>query len=325
MPRLLRKAVIAAKIHATYTVDPLPTGAENAMLVSNVSIEALNAETKDRDVIRAYLGAAEQLMGSRYKSIGFDVELAGAGTVAVAPAWGALLRACGFAETITATVRVDYTPISNAFEAVAIYYWDDGVLHKLLGARGTAQVKLGVGEIPRMSFKFVGLDGGDAAQVNPSATLTAFKVPQVVTDQNTGALTWGATHATGVAPALTGGTTQASQGLELDLGVAATFTPLIGGETVPITKREVTGFVALDLSAADTITFLDKARTAGLQSLGMRHGTVANEKTLVYCPSVQVTKPEKREINGMRLEGFGIRALPTAAGNDELRIVTSFA
>jgi hypothetical protein len=36
---------------------------------------------------------------------------------------------------ITAGVRVDYVPVSTGFEATTIYWYDDGVLHKGLGAR----------------------------------------------------------------------------------------------------------------------------------------------------------------------------------------------
>lgn len=325
MSRLLRKTIILAKLHASYTVDPVPTGAANAILVSNCQIDPLNAEGKDRDVIRAYLGASETLMGSRYKQVSFDVELVGAGTVAVAPKWGPLLRACGFAETLTATIRCDYTPVSAAFEAVAIYYHDDGLVHKLLGARGTARLVMTQGEIPKIRFTFVGLDGGDTAAANPTADYSGFRVPQVVVDQNTESVTFGATHNATTAPALATGTPYPSQGLELDLGVQSPFTPLLGGETVEIVNRSITGFVAMDLAAADAVTFYDACRDATLQSLGLLHGTVANDKVLVYMPQIQLVRPEKREINGIRLEGFSFKAVPTSAGNDEFRLATSFA
>jgi hypothetical protein len=323
MSRLLRKTIILAKTHATYTTDPVPTGAANAMLVSNCSIDTLNADSKDRDVIRAYLGASEQLLGSRYKSVSFDIELVG-GLIGVAPNWGPLIRACGFAETITAVTRVDYTPVSNAFDAVAIYYFDDGLLHKLLGARGTCSIKATVGEIPKMSFKFVGLDGGDSAVANPTADTSLFQVPQVVIDANTDDLTWGGTHAAVVAPAITAGTTYPSQGLELDFGVSAPFTPLLGGESVPITQRSITGFCAMDLTAAQAVTFQDKVRNGTLESLGLKHGTGVGKQSLFFMPNVQCVKPEKREINGIRLEGYSLRMVPTSAGNDEFRLVTSF-
>ena len=114
-----------------------------------------------------------------------------------APAWGPLLRACGFAEVITAGVRVDYVPISTGFESATIYWYDDGVLHKGLGARGTASLKLSVGEKPVISCKFVCLYGGIAVAAAPTADLEEWQVPEIVLDANSGNLIWGATHAIG--------------------------------------------------------------------------------------------------------------------------------
>lgn len=325
MSRLLRKTVILAKTHVSYGTDPVPTGAANAMLVSNVSIDPLNAETKDRDVIQAYLGTFEKLLGTRYKQVSFDVELVGGGALATAPKWGPLLRACGFAETVAAGFKVEYNPVSTAFDAVAIYYYDDGLLHKILGARGTCKLMMSQGDIPKMRYTFIGLDGLDSASANPAADTTGFRVPQVVVDQNTADVLWGATVTAGAAaPAITGGVAYPSQGLEIDLGISTPFTPLLGGETVEITQRDVTGFAAMDLSAAVAATFLDNARGAVKQAVTLQHGTVANDKVLVHVPAAQLIKLDKRDLNGIRLEGWNFNAVPTA-GNDEIRIVTSFA
>lgn len=323
MGRLIRKTAILAKIETTYGTDAVPTGAANALVVSNLSINPLNAQNVDRAIIRAYLGASEQLVGTNYVEMGFDVELVGSGSAGVAPAWGPLLRAIGFAEVLTAAVRVDYTPVSDVFESSTIYWYDDGVLHKGLGARGTASLKLTVGEKPVISFKFIAINGGVIEATNPSTTLTAWRIPQMVIDANSGDLTLGATHAAVVAPALVGGTPYPSQGLTIDLGVASPFEPLLGGESVPITDRQVTGMVKLKLTAAQEVALYADVLATTKRSFGLVHGTVANDKVLVFMPAVQMTEPTKEELNGSRLNGYKLRAIPVS-GNDEIRIVTSF-
>lgn len=323
MGRLIRKTAILAKIETTYGLDSIPTGAANALLVSNLSINPLNAKNVDRAVIRAYLGASEQLVGESYVEMGFDVELVGAGTVAVAPAWGPLLRSIGFAEVITPAVRVDYVPVSDAFESCTIYWYDDGVLHKATGARGTASMKLTVGEKPVMSFKFVGLLGAVGAAAAPATTLSAFRVPQIVIDANSGDLTFDATHVATTAPALTAGTTYPSQGLTIDLGISTPFQAVLGGESVPITDRQVTGAIKLDLTAAQEVAMFADVRATIKHSIGLIHGTVANDKVMVFMPAAQLTDPTKEDVNGQRFCGYKLRAVPTA-GNDEIRIVTSF-
>lgn len=318
--RLVRNTAILAKTEVTYGVDPVPTGGANAILISNQQVNPLVANNVDRAVVRPYLGGSEQLVGTRYKEVSFDVELVGSGTAGTAPAWGPLLRACGMAETVTASTRVDYLPVSTGFESVTIYYYDDGVQHVLLGARGTVQPNLRIGEIPKLSFRFVGIDGGDTAVANPAVTLTNFRTPLVVVDANSGDVTFGATHSSSGAPVLTAGTIYPSQGLELDLGNAVNFTPLLGGETVDITDRQATGRLSLDLTAAQEVTFIGNVKSATVQSLGITHGTVAGFKSLLFMPSVQLINPGKAELNGKRLISYDLRVNPSA-GNDELRLV----
>ena len=322
--RLIRNTAILLKTETTYNDGTTtPAGASDALLVSNLSINPLNAQNVDRDIIRPYLGGSEQLLGTRYVELGFDLELAGSGTVATAPPWAAALLSCGFAQTLTSTIRADYTPISTAFPSATIYWYDDGVLHVARGCRGTAQVNMRVGERPVMSMRFTGIYTTPTAASNPSVTLTAWKTPQVVTDANTQDTTFGGTHNASVAPAITGGTIYPSQGIEIDVGNSVNFTPLLGGETVDITQRTVTGRITLDLTAAQEVTLIDAVEDGTLQSLGLIHGTVANQKVMLWMPSVQLTNAQKADLNGKRLVSFDLRVLPSS-GNDELRIVTSF-
>lgn len=321
--RLIRNTAILLKIESTYGTDSTPTGAANALLVSNLSITPINAQNQDRDIIRPFLGGSEQLLGTRYVEMGFDVELTGSGTVATAPAWAEALRACGMAGAATASVRYDFTPVSTGFESVTIYWYDDGVLHKATGARGNASFSLPVGGRPVISFRFTGIYSTPTAASNPSVTLTAWKTPETVVDANSGDVTFGGTHATGTAPAITGGTVYPSQGLELDLGNSVNFTALLGGETVDLTQRAATGRVTMDLSAAQEVSMMGAVEQATLQTIGLLHGTKANQRVLVWLPSVQLINPQKAEANGKRLVSFDLRILPVS-GNDEVRLVTSF-
>jgi hypothetical protein len=255
--------------------------------------------------------------------MGFEIEMAGSGTVATAPAWGPLMLACGMAEVITATYRVDYVPVSTAFGSCTIYWHDDGVLHKATGCRGTFTLNFGVGQRPTASFKFTGIYSTPTATANPSVTLTAWKAPMVVTDTNTGDTVFGGTHTTTIAPAITGGTTYPSQGITVDMGNSINFTPLLGGETVDLTARSVTAKVVLDLTAAQEVSLMSSVETATLQTMGLIHGTTANQKMMLWFPAVQLFNPSKADVNGKRMIGFDMAITPSA-GNDEIRVVTSF-
>jgi hypothetical protein len=153
--------------------------------------------------------------------------------------------------------------------------------------------------------------------------LTAFRTPQVITNANTGDIILGGTHATGIAPAIATGTSFISQGVEIDMGNKVDFNALLGGETVDLTQRAVTGKVMFDLDAASEAAAYAAVEANTLTTVGMVHGTVANQRLLMWCPSVQRINPSKGETNGKRLVGFDLRMVPTS-GNDEIRIVTSF-
>lgn len=319
MPRYIRNSAILAKIEATPGVDAVPTGAANAILVSDLSITQ-TYNNVDRGLIRPFFGASEQLAGTRSLEIGFDVELSGSGAAGTAPAWGPLLQACGMTETLVASTTATYLPNTDGATAksLTIYYYDDGLLHKALMARGSCEFKLGMGERPVMSFKFTALDGGASAAGNPSQTLTAWKAPLVITDPNASDITLGCTIAAGV---ITGGTTYPSRGLTLNLGAEVKHIPLLGGESVDIVNRDTTGSFSLDLTAAQEATMLADVAANTLISVGFSYGVAAGYKVAIHAPAVQRINPKKEDQDGRRLIGFDLRMTPTTAGNDELRIV----
>ena len=184
--RYIRNTAILAKIESTYGTDSTPTEGANALLVSNVSINPLSAANVDRDLVRPYMGASEQLVGPANIELSFDIELSGAGAAGTAAAYGPLLRACGFAETLSASIRAEYNLVTPVADSVSIYYFSDGVKHIAKGCRGTLSLKMSAGGRPVLSFKFLGLDGGVTAASPSALTLTAFKTPTVISEPNTG-------------------------------------------------------------------------------------------------------------------------------------------
>lgn len=324
MGRSTRKYAVLAKIESVYGTDSVPTGGANAILVSNVNVNPLNASNVDRNLLRTYYGASEQLIGVAFKEISFDVELVGSGTAGTAPGWGPLLRACAMAETIIAVTRVDYLPISAAFESLSMYCYADGVQHVLLGARGEWGLTMKVGEKPMLNFRFQGIDGSESAVANPALTLSAFLTPQVVTDAFTpNAKTGGTVSPTG-APAISAGTDFATTGIVLQSGNALNFKSIINLQEMEINDRVVTGTVEMDLTAAAEVTALAAVRANTVAAMSFEHGTVTGRKVLLHLPTVQRINPRYADLNQSLLTSFDVRCVPGATGNDEVRLVTSY-
>jgi hypothetical protein len=101
MPLLSRKRLILAKTESPYGTDASPDGTD-AILVRDLSITPLQSDVVDRELIRPYLGASEQLLANTRVEVTFQVEMAGSGTGGTAPAFGRVVQACGFSQTITA-------------------------------------------------------------------------------------------------------------------------------------------------------------------------------------------------------------------------------
>lgn len=322
MPRYIRNTVILAKVETTAGTDAVPTGLADAVLVSAMTITPLDASNVSRDLVRGYFGGSEQLVATASVKCSFTVELAGAGAAATAPQWGDLLLGCATAEALlTVPNRVEYSLISTALKSLTIYYYDDGVLHKLLYCMGNVKPIAKLGERPVLMFDFVGVDGGISATANATPTLTAWKTPPTMSKANVVDITLGATYAAGV---LTGGTVYPSTGLELDFGNSVNYVPLLSTERVDITQRDMTGSMQLDLTAANEVAFMATVKANTTQSLALTIGLTTGNKIIIYAPAVQLINPSKQDVNGSRLIGYDLRLVPTAAGsgNDELRIVS---
>lgn len=324
--RYIRDTVILAKKENAYGTDAIPTGAANAVAVSNVRITPLQAQFVPRDLIRQWFGASEELISTFNKAVSFDVEAVGSGTAGTAPAWSDLMKASAWAETVTATFDVRYKPVTNNQDSASMYVYDSGVLHKLLGAKGMVAISLPLGGIPKLRFSFLGIDGGDTAASPAGVSYAAYQPPQVVTDQFTGDIVLGATlSAAGAAPTLTAGTQYPSTGLELDMGIKAEYIPLLGSQSVEITDRKAKGQIRLDATAAQEVAFMQAIKDGTLQSLGILHGTVVGRKFGVFGARAQILAPSKEEIQGKRLIGLDVNFLPSdTEGNDEVTLITSF-
>jgi hypothetical protein len=318
MPRLIRNTLVTAKVQTTPGVDAAPTGAANAVLMSEGSITPLDAQAIDRSLIRGYFGGSEQLVGPASVKLTYAVELAGSGVAGTAPAWGQLLQGCAVAEgMLTTPARVEYTPVSTSLKMLTQYYYDDGALHKLLDSMGNCTLSAKVGERPMLRFEWTGLDGGIAVVPNATGVFTPWKKPVAMTKANVIDITLGGTYAAG---ALSGGTVYNSTGLELNFGNVVNFSAMLSTETVDISDRQSTATLELELTAAQEVALMASVKANETQALGFTIGTAAGNKVLVFAPAVQLTNPRKSELNGKRLIGFDLRLVPVN-GNDEWRIV----
>lgn len=303
----MRRRVVLAMIESTYGTDANPTTSANAILCRTVRTTPLAGEDIDRNLIRAHFGNSEQVAGEKHVELELEVELAGSGTAGDAPAWGPLLRACGFAETEYAGVSVAYNPITGSEESITCYIHRDGVLHKFTGGRGTVRFDLSTNNIPYMTFRFMGLLGDISNTAIPQADTSAFQHPEPVTHANTSALSL---H----------GADLSFQSLTIDLAVNTVKHQIVGQPTSHlITDRQPTGTAVVEEPALSTLNLYDKAKTAAQGAMAVTHGKTAGNIIEFTAPKVRSGSPTEQDQNGVQMLSLPLGIDPDT-GNDELVI-----
>src|SRR5687768_15127229 len=178
MAKFMRNVLLLAKLETTVGTDPVPTAGANSMLARAITPQPVVAEFAERTNIRPYFGTGGQVAVAQHSECELEIELASSGAAGTAPAWGPLLQACGFSETVTASTDTVYAPVTSNPKSVTLYYYLDGVLHKMTNCRGNVTFELNAKAIPVMRFKFTGLYSAATDTALPSgADYSAFTAP----------------------------------------------------------------------------------------------------------------------------------------------------
>jgi hypothetical protein len=307
MPLLYNKRALLAKTETTYGTDPNPTGGANAMLVSNLDLQPIEAETVDRDLVRPYFGASDILVANVRSKVSFEVEIAGSGAAGATPKYGPLLKACGMIETITAATKVAYTPISEAPSSVTIYFNIDGVNHKIKGCRGTVSVSMVVGQIPKFKFEMMGIyvPPVDVAFSSIGTSYTAFQDPLIFNTVNSGSFQFYSY-------------TAELQSLEMAVGMDMVYRELVGNtKEVLLSNRKTTGTVQFDAMLMGTKDYFTAATTNATGNLTITHGITAGNKVKLNIPRANATSVNYVESNGIAQYTVPYVALPNTSGTGD--------
>lgn len=175
MAMLKNREVILVKQEVTYQTDPIPTAGSNAVLVEDPSWANESARMNERPAVRASFGKLQSIYGGSLRTVTFKVELKGSGVAGTAPEYAPLLRACGLGETIVPATSVTYAPASANIPSCTVYYYQDGILQKLTGCRGTVSFNFPAGGIPKMEFKMTGHFSLPTDVALPTPTLMSTK------------------------------------------------------------------------------------------------------------------------------------------------------
>ena len=311
MAQLTRKRVILIEAESSYGTDPTPA-ATDVVLVRDLSITPQSSDVVNRDVVRPYLGASQQLLANTRVECTFSVELAGSGTAGTAPRYGSALKACGMAEAITDEVSgggndtVTYTPISASFPSVTIHYNVDGVRHIVTGCRGTVALSAEVGAIPTLDFTFTGIYNAPTDTALPSVTYGNQATPLIFKNGNTSSFAL-----LSYAGAL--------QSLSFDIGNSIVYRELVGGtKEVLLTDRAASGSVTIEAPTMAQKDYFSAALSdTSLGNIQVTHGTAAGNICKFSSTKVDIGDVSYGEMDGVNMLEIPYTLVPSSA-NDEL-------
>jgi len=314
----IQNTVIFFKPETTSGTDAAPTNTADAvqMRVSNLSskIDELMA---DRDVLVGGFAAVDKLPYTRRGTITFSVDLQASGSLGVAPQWGDMLLCCGFAETVTATTRVDYVPASSALKTATIWAHINGRVEKFNFCTGTFKLSLEVGKVPTLDFTFTGLVSSSAAGAPPAPTLTAWIRPEAVGPTFTTQLSGGAvTYSAG---AITGGSLYNFQSFMIDMANDVQDLELVTQESVAIQGRNPTAEIVADFGATQHAAWQADMHAGTTRAFGLIHGSTSTKKVGIYVPVGVITSVEDQVNGNVMLDKMSLTLRPSTL-NDEVRI-----
>jgi len=312
MTLFTRKRLLLAAAESTYGTAPTFTG-NDALLVSNLDINPLDVNLLDRELVLPFFGNREKVVGQRMGSVTFDVELSGSGTAGTAPRWGRCLRACGFGEAVVSTTSVTYAPASSGIIGLSLDFNADGNRHLLTGCRGTATLNLAAGEIPRISFEFMGIYNAAAKATQTTPTFANQAAPVVVNSQNTTSVS-------------AFSFSSCMESFNLALNNENPFRQLAGcSQQVLVSDRAPSGEIVIEApvigSSAGEKDFFAAVSAQTLGAITWQHGQTAGNIVTFNAPTCNLDSPTYADSDGVMMLNLPFMPVPTSAGNDEFTLV----
>jgi hypothetical protein len=230
------------------------------------------------------------------------------GATKVATLTAPLATAADNTSVYTLPAQVSYRPVSSNLESVTFYCYVDGILHKMVGARGTVSMKASAQGIPMFSFAFTGLFAQPTDTTIPVPTLTLFQEPLAINAVNTSGLN------------IAGYTGAAVSDFSFDLANAIAFRSLPGStDNVVLTDRKPVGSVTIELTTVAAKDWWSTMRNVVLGPYSVTHGTAAGNKVKIDAPQMQIDSPQYADKDGITMLTMKQTFIPQS-GNDELTI-----
>lgn len=151
MAILVERTIALVKSETSYGVDASPDAATDFIAVADVQVNPQYTYFDPAAMDGSLSPRMGNVGGQRSIEVTFthELQLDSSGTQ---PPCAPLIKACGFAED-----GGEFTPVSSGFSSATIYVYFDGLLWKIVGARGNMEVVCAAGDAVKLNFTMRGL------------------------------------------------------------------------------------------------------------------------------------------------------------------------
>lgn len=307
--RLDERAAFLLKIESSYSTDPVPAGATDALYCYNLKVAPMENMEDKRAPVRPFFGMDSAVIGGTRAKVEFDLPIAGAGAAGTAlpAAYAAAFRAAGHSQVNNPGVDTIYGLVSSAFESATGYYYDDGVLHKITGIRGSISREFKHEVVPFIKFAGLGLYLAPTDLALPTLTFPATWVKPLVQNKVNTTFTLG-----GFAAVL--------ESLSIDDATNYVWKDYVNTtDDVRITDRPlVKGKVSVQAGSIASKDWFTVAKTGTPIALALVHGTTAGNKYKLDAANVLPKNPTRSVKDGIVFYDMDLEFYPSSAGNDEI-------
>jgi hypothetical protein len=295
--------LLLAKAEVTYGTDPVPVPADDEILTMGLEMLRYEGDRVERDVDKDLVGNNEDINTNPHTNTSFGIEFAGSGTAATPPAWGVLMTACGFDETIATDVQYQLPALNSdlkAADSVTLYdYREDGKVQKSSGVRGSVAIEMGKGSLPKLLFSnMLGSYALPIAGAMPTVTdWTDWNDPLPFTGDNV--------------PTFTVDTFAACvESFNIDFGLEVTRRNLPGCASTLLTDYSPSGQVVIqapDIGTKDFWTELESHDGTNLIAIAIVIGATAGAIVKIDASEVQISNIVEGESDGLMTYTMDLR------------------
>lgn len=301
--------------------QPETIGPADVVEFRNLSMEPYVGDRLTKDLDRMSFGSQEEYNVNPHRGFGGEVLLSAAGDAGKAPAWGRLLRICGFKETVDATPGsevVTYNVVSGECDTAHFEMRrplkGDTTKHQQYranGVRGSWSIELSAKQWPLIKFdNLLGSFVPVAKAASLAVDSSAWKDPVAVTNDNTPKIQ-------------IDGYDLVMQSFSVSSGLNVVRRNLPGEQRTVVSGRDITGSITVkapDLDDRDFFADVESHKGITRLPIDIRHGTEAGGIIEISMPRVQLTNITETDIDGDLGYQMTFKALPSDAGDDEFEL-----